>query len=244
MLWIHIVAGTLALMAGAVALATRKGDTVHRRGGGLFVVAMLVMTGSAVVMAAYLRPNIGNVTAGVLTAYLVLTGLLAVKRNVPQARAWSIGLMLVALLVGSSALMLGLAALATPRDAIDGIPAPAFFMFATVGLIAFALDLRLLWVGELSGRQRLARHLWRLGYAMWLATLSAFLGQADLFPPAVQASGVLMLPVVLVTGSLLYWIVRIQLSRFPLPSRRRVAARRGGIEPSVGAPVRGAGEPA
>lgn len=39
----HIVAGALALMLGAVALLARKGATLHRRSGQLFVSAMLVM---------------------------------------------------------------------------------------------------------------------------------------------------------------------------------------------------------
>jgi len=230
MLWVHIVAGSVALLAGAAALIAFKGGTLHRRSGLLFVISMLLMTSTAVVMAAYLRPNIGNVIAGVLTTYLVLTGLLAVKRTPPHARAWSIGLMLVAFAVGGSAVWLGWTALANPRGAIDGIPAPAFFMFATVGLMAAALDARVLRVGELQPRQRLARHLWRLGYAMWIATLSAFLGQADLFPPEVRASGVLLLPLGLVTATLLYWIVRIHLTRFPLPFRRR-AAPSGVVQP-------------
>ncbi len=228
MLWIHVVAGLVALLAGALALIATKGSPLHRRGGRVFALAMLVMTASAVVMAAYLRPNIGNVLAGSLTFYLVVTGVLAVARPVQDVRAMLAGLMLVALVVGASGLLLGMRALAMPNGAIDEIPAFAYFMFGTVGSVAGLLDARLLLVGRLQGKHRLARHLWRMGYAMWIATMSFFLGQADELPAAVRASGVLTLPVLLVTLTLLYWVVRAFLARdaLALNSHAAKAARR------------------
>jgi uncharacterized membrane protein len=39
---IHIAAGGLAIILGAVALSVKKGGTIHRRSGLLFVYAMLV----------------------------------------------------------------------------------------------------------------------------------------------------------------------------------------------------------
>ena len=56
LLQIHIVAGTLAMIFGAVALVTRKGAKVHRRSGQLFVYAMFVMAISASIL--------GNVLGG------------------------------------------------------------------------------------------------------------------------------------------------------------------------------------
>ena len=81
---IHIIAGLVAITAGAVALYAVKGSTLHRRSGMIFAVAMLTMTSSAVTMAAFLNPNIGNVIAGLLTFYLVSTGLLTMMRSVAQ----------------------------------------------------------------------------------------------------------------------------------------------------------------
>ncbi len=65
--------------------------------------------------------------------------------------------------------------------------------------------------GGLAGAQRLTRHLWRMCVAMFMATASFFLGQAKLFPPGVRQSGVLALPVLLVIGALVYWLVRVRL---------------------------------
>jgi len=47
---IHVAAGGLAIVLGAVALLVQKGGTVHRRNGLLFVYAMLVLGISAAIL--------------------------------------------------------------------------------------------------------------------------------------------------------------------------------------------------
>ena len=47
---IHVAAGGLALVLGAVALLARKGGTAHRRSGLLFAYVMLVMGASASIL--------------------------------------------------------------------------------------------------------------------------------------------------------------------------------------------------
>ena len=55
---IHIAAGGLALILGAIALMARKGGVVHRRSGLIFVYAMLVMGMTAAIL--------GNIGGGLL----------------------------------------------------------------------------------------------------------------------------------------------------------------------------------
>ena len=213
MKWIHITAGLLALAAGAVALAATKGSRLHRRSGMVFVAAMLVMTSSAAVIAAFLIPNRVNVVAAILTFYLVCTSLLTVRRPVAAIRSIIAAFGLVALVTGLHAIGLALEALADPGGLVDKIPAGPLFMFATVGLIGAGLDARLLWAGRIAGAHRLARHLWRMTFAMWIATTSFFLGQATLFPEPVRKSGLLAIPVLLVTLLLVYWLARVLVKR-------------------------------
>ncbi len=59
---IHVAAGGLALVLGAVALLVKKGGTIHRRSGLLFVCAMLVMGTTASIL--------GNAGGGLMTVYL------------------------------------------------------------------------------------------------------------------------------------------------------------------------------
>ena len=49
---IHIIAGFIGLISGAVALSARKGAKLHRKGGMIFVYAMLVVAITGTVMGA------------------------------------------------------------------------------------------------------------------------------------------------------------------------------------------------
>jgi hypothetical protein len=223
MKWIHITCGILALAAGATALCARKGSPLHRRSGQVFVAAMLVLstTGAAL---AWLKPDRGSVIAGLLTFYLVCTAMLTVKRPLEQVRGATVALMGLALVLAGFGFAYGFQALASANGRVDGIPAPPLFMFGVVALLAAAMDARLLWAGGIEGAHRLARHLWRMTYAMWMATTSAFLGQAKFFPVEVRKSGLLAVPVLLVTAMLLFWLVRVYWRRRALPAPAQASA--------------------
>jgi len=225
----HIIAGLVAITAGAVALYAVKGSTLHRRSGMIFAIAMLTMTSSAVTMAAFLRPNVGNVIAGLLTFYLVSTGLLTMMRSVAQALALLTGLMFVGLTVGALAYTVGTDAVRNANGMLDGIPVQPIFAFGAIGILAALLDARMLWAGSIDGKHRLARHLWRMGLAMWIATASFFLGQPKVFPePLRHAIGLRAIPVLLVLAVVLYWVGRVFLKRHPLATwrtRKRVDQR-------------------
>ncbi len=209
MLLIHILAGLLALSAGAVALYAVKGSTLHRRSGMVFVVAMLVLSGSGALMAVFVAPDGVNVIAGLLTFYLVCTALLTVQRPVAQTREVLTGLMVAALVLGAFAFGLGFEAMNSPDGTVNGIPAPPLFMFGVVGVAGGLLDACLLRAGSIHGGHRLARHLWRMGFALFIATASFFLGQAQVFPEPIRKSGVLAVPVVVVILVLVYWLLRV-----------------------------------
>src|SRR5688572_24618912 len=76
----HIFGGSLAIAAGFVALAAPKGASWHRKSGMVFFYAMLLMATLAVFMAAFrgVAPGV-NIPMGLLTIYLVVTGVNAVR---------------------------------------------------------------------------------------------------------------------------------------------------------------------
>jgi len=170
---IHIVAAGLGIVAGAVALSSAKGGTLHRRSGIVFVYAMAGMCGTAAVMAA-VKGQIVNVMAGSLTAYLVITALLTVRPPSASSRRLTIASMLVALALGLTAVTFGFQALASVSGERYGAPAFPLFMFGTVGLLGSVGDLRTIQSGGLRGARRLTRHLWRMCWALWIATASFF----------------------------------------------------------------------
>ncbi|UXI70516.1 DUF2306 domain-containing protein [Tahibacter amnicola] len=206
-LLIHISAGLVSLAAGAVALYAAKGSGLHKRSGLYFVAAMLVMSSTGAVIAARM-PERGSMLVGLLTFYFVTTGLLAVRRTVDESRGLLTGLMAAAIAITLANVVFGVTALNSPNGRVDHLPAFPFFFFATFGALAVIGDWRLLRAGALQGPRRIARHLWRLGFALFVATSSFFLGQAKLFPEPIRKSGVLALPVLLVVVLTIYWLAR------------------------------------
>jgi uncharacterized membrane protein len=212
-LLVHILAGALGLLFGYVALSAAKGGTVHRKSGRLFVYAMLTMSigGIAIAAGQVVAPAL-NIPAGLLTFYLVVTGLATVRPPAAGSRLLNIAAMLLALIVGLTSLTFGFEALSN-GGMRKGMPAFPFLMFGTVGLLAGAGDFRMMRSGALRGAPRLVRHLWRMCFALLIAAMSFFLGQADEFPQALRIPALLALPIVVVAVTMLYWLWRVRIRR-------------------------------
>jgi hypothetical protein len=94
---------------------------------------------------------------------------------------------------------------------LHGIPVFPFLMFGSVAFLGFVGDMRVMLAGPFRGAARLARHLWRMTFALFIAALSFFIGQSDEFPEAFRIMPLLALPVVAVLGSLFYWLWRVRI---------------------------------
>jgi uncharacterized membrane protein len=210
MLFIHILAGAVALVAGAIALAARKGAWLHRRSGTLFVYAMVTMAllGAAIATIRSAAPSI-NVPAGLTTAYLVVTALTTVRPRSSWSRTIDRAAMIFGFIVGLASIISGIVILATKTGPATGMAYP-LFMFGMVGLGGAKSDLKMLRADGLRGTARLRRHLWRMCVAMFIATGSFFLGQAQVFPAPIRDSGLLPVPVFAVLAAMLYWLWRVR----------------------------------
>jgi len=218
----HISMGMLALLSGAGAMILPKGTRSHRWTGNAFAGSMVVMAASGTTIALFITPVAGNVMGGLMASYLVATGWAAAWRRPRETGSLEIVLALLGLVTAVAGFTFSYQAAHAPMHELDGSP-PAFYaVFGSVALLATALDVRMLARGGFSGAQRTARHLSRMGLAMFMANASFFLGQAKLFSPAVRASGVLKVPVLLVIGAVLYWLVRVRV----WPRLRRIRAPR------------------
>ena len=191
MVQVHIVMGLLALLAGFVALFSRKGGYIHRRSGMLFVCAMIAMLGTGAVLSFFVVDKPENGIGALFTIYLVVTSLLTVSRRVEEVRGITLALACLAIGLGLAGVLLG-----------------ALFL-APVMIGCGAADMRLLKKGAIAGGQRLARHLWRMTFALWIATASFFLGQAKVLPEPMQNFWLLSLPVLGVLAMLVYWLLRV-----------------------------------
>jgi uncharacterized membrane protein len=213
---VHVLGAALGLVFGYVALYATKGAPLHRKSGVLFVCAMLAMSLTGAVMAAF-KGDAGTVIAGLLTAYLVITALITVRPPTAGLRRIEVGAMLIALALGVTCVTLGFAALASPKGTLGGIPFAVFFMFGTVALLAGIGDVRMIRSGGFRGVPRLTRHLWRMCYALWIATASFFLGPrarvAKVIPEPLITPALLALPVLAVLVIMFYWLWRVRIRR-------------------------------
>ena len=226
----HVTAGALVLLAGAAALSVRKGSPLHARIGTAFFLSMLAMAASGSVIAVSL-PERGTATVGILCCYLVASSwVTARRRNGEAGHAEIVGLM-VALACAAAFLTIGFIGLGMPEGRLDRLPAPFHFPFAALAILAAALDLNFILRRRLSGRQRIARHLWRMSTAFLIAVFSFFLGQQDNMPEFIQGSPILYLPPIAVFGTMIFWIFRVRFAKAWLRTSRTPEAASAHLSP-------------
>jgi hypothetical protein len=203
----------VALLSGFMAMAFRKGSGLHAAAGNVFFVSMLSMAGLGAFMATFLRPNNGNVMGGSLAIYVVSTGWMAGKRRERKVGIFDWSALLFALAIATAGATWGLQAATSPTGLKDGYPPAMYFVFATVALLFVASDVRLLVRGGVSGSKRIARHLWRMCFALLFATLSFYPGQAKLFPKWLKDTNLLLVPAVLLVGAMFLWLYRVSIRK-------------------------------
>jgi hypothetical protein len=180
-LLLHICAGTVGLLSGAAAMTLRKGSRLHGIVGNVFFVSMLTMS-SAGVYLALMKHQTTNVFGGLLTFYLVATAWTTARRGDGKTNFLDWVALLVATAVAAVIASFGVEALKSATGTKDGVSAEIYFMLSSVALLCAAGDLRMLLRGGLFGVQRIARHLWRMCFALYIASASVFLARAQIFP--------------------------------------------------------------
>ena len=227
---IHVAAGGLAIVLGAVALLVKKGGTAHRRSGALFVWAMLAMGISASVLG--LREGPADVVAALLAAYFVGTAWTTVRPASPWTRRINAAALTVAVGLAVLAAVGGVTSIGNPGLSSGGVPFRTIgvmsFVLATVLLLAAAGDLRVMRSGMPRGGPRLARHLWRMCFALFIAAGSFFSIEervAKVLPEPFTSGPVRALPILLLFGTMFYWLWRVRGRRaLPVLVRHDVAA--------------------
>jgi hypothetical protein len=207
-LLLHICAGTVGVLSGGVAVLFRKGSRRHGVAGNVFVISMLSLASSGAYMA-FVKSQPGNFLGGALTFYLVATAWLTAKRREGESAFVDWGALLVALAVGAVTVTFGLEAATSPTGRKHGDPAGEFFFLGLVALLAATGDVRIIVRGGISGAQRIARHLWRMCFAWFIASASVFLARQHLFPAWLQRTGVLFLLSFLPLILMIFWLFRV-----------------------------------
>ena len=210
---VHIIAGSIAIIAGFISVFALKGAKLHRKSGMIFVYSMLVLSITGAVIGA-LKNQTSNVIGGSLAFYMVTTALLTVRPRDQRSRWIDAGSLLIGATVGVFALKIGFDALNTTTGTINGVPAGMMFFFGTVALLGALGDVRVMVVGGLQGAHRIARHLWRMCFSLFIASGSFFLGQAKVIPKPIRILPLLAIPALLPLVLLLYWLARLLFTKW------------------------------
>jgi len=210
---IHIIAGLIAIAAGFVALYTVKGMKRHRKSGTVFVYAMLVLAGTGATIAA-IKSQPANVMGGLMSIYLVTTGVLTLRPRDEKMRVIDAASLAAAIALAFLSTRLAFEIARSPTGTMNGVPPAPLFAFAAVATLGAIGDLRVLLTRGLQGTQRIARHLWRMCFALFIASGSFFLGQAKVFPKPIRIIPLLAIPAFLPLLFLIYWLVRVLLTKW------------------------------
>jgi uncharacterized membrane protein len=174
-LLVHIFGGALGLLSGAAAVVFRKGSRRHILSGRIFVGSMLTMAVAAVYVAIE-RHQPNNIGGGILTFYLIGTAWLTARRRDGETSRYDWAALFIPLTIGVLGWINGLDAMHSPDGSKYGVPAGMHIFLGSVCLLAAAGDLRMLLQGGMLGVRRIARHLWRMCFGLFIAAGSFFMG--------------------------------------------------------------------
>ena len=213
LLSVHVAAGGFAIVLGAAALIAKKGGTAHRRSGLLFVYAMLVMGLSASILGFRKSPTDPNVFTGFMTAYFVGTAWTTVRPASSWTRRLTAAAMVIPAGLALGSIARGVEAFNSPRGFLNGVPFQMHFFLAAVLTMSAAGDARVLRFGMPRGAPRLARHLWRMCFGLFIAAGSFFSVRervATILPAPFTTAPMRALPIVLLFGAMFYWLWRVR----------------------------------
>ena len=218
----HIFAGTLGLLFGTAAMLVRKGSRRHVLTGKFFVASMLTMAVAAVYLAI-VRHQPNNIGGGILTFYLIGTGWLTARRGDAETSRFDWVVLLIPLTLGILTWMNGIKVVRSGASSQDGVPVGMNFFMGSVMLLACAGDVRMLVGGGVRGAKRISRHLWRMGFGLFIAAGSFFLGPSNRplrllsavglgrhLPPALFTTTLYSILTVLPLMMLIFWLVRVR----------------------------------
>jgi hypothetical protein len=220
----HIFGGTLGLLSGTAALSFRKGSPRHVLAGKVFVASMLVMAVGAVYLGIVKhQPN--NVGGGIFTFYLIGTAWLTAKRREGET-GWLDWALLIPLALGTLTWVNGINVVRSGESSQNGVPVGMTFFMGSVMLLAAAGDVRLLVRGGVFGAKRIARHLWRMCFGLFIAAGSFFLGPSNRplrllssigigkqLPQVLFSTGLYLILTILPLVILIFWLVRVRFTR-------------------------------
>jgi uncharacterized membrane protein len=210
---LHIAAGGIAVLSGAAALSFAKGAPAHRTVGNAFFLSMLTMSASAAYLAVLIQDV--NFFVALFTFYLVATAWATVERKEGSVGRFEVGAFLFALGLAAIEAFFGLQAANSVTGRFMNNSASSYFFVASLATLAAGLDLKVIMFGGISGAARIARHLWRMCFALFVALLSFMVqGLRTVLPPSMPESKYVFVLALLPLAAMIYWLIRVRLTNW------------------------------
>src|SRR5205814_2594495 len=145
-------------------------------------------------------------------------------------------LLLIPLANGILSWMTGLKVVRSGASSQNGVPVGMILFMGSVCLLAAAGDVRMLLRGGIVGAKRIARHLWRMCFGLFIAAGSFFFGPSNrplrllstvglgkYLSPALFSTSLYLLLTILPLILLVFWLLRIRFTALPfIPTPRKI----------------------
>lgn len=211
---VHIVIGVVVILSGMIAVLVKKGSRQHKLAGQWFVGSQVII-GLVVLAQAWFTPERIS-SLGILfvflIVYLVVSAWLTIHRPKANMSGVDIAMPFVALFIAVAGVVMGFDALHHPSTAKDAPPTEAYFFFSALAFMAMLLDIRHLHKRGLQGKQRIIRHVWRMGCALCFAVSAPF-SQGGVVLAWIKENPVLSVLQMLFVIVLIFWIYRLLFAR-------------------------------
>lgn len=209
---VHIFMGTLGVLSGTAALVFRKGGGPHRAVGTVFVLAMVLMAGTASVLEL-MKTVPGTAFGGLMTIYFIVTAWVAGRRKDGETGPFEIVAFVAAIAI-AAALSIGAYPIITGAAKAPNPFYPYAIVVVSGAMVLAALaDLSVVFRGGIGGAQRIARHLWRMCFGLFIS-VGSFAAQGGRVLPASIRREVFLAAIILVFAVMFYWLVRVLMTKW------------------------------
>jgi hypothetical protein len=183
----------------------------------------MVTMGTLATYLAVVRNQPNNIGGGILIVYLVGTAWLTARRRDGETSRWDWVWLLIPLGNGILLWMTGVKVLRSGHSSLGGVPVGMMLFLGSVCLLAAAGDVRMLVRGGVFGAKRIARHLWRMCFGLFIAAGSFFLGGSNrplrllstvglgkYLSPSLFNIALYLILTILPLILLIFWLVRVR----------------------------------
>ena len=204
---LHLVVGSLAVFSGFIAMLLPKGKTLHKFVGKIFFYTMLALCFSGIYLTL-LRSLQLTFFLATFSLYLLLTGWYAVARKGSSITLFDkVGFYFISTF-GIATLILATLGWSLNWHYPPNEPSyPNYLIFVCFSAVLAYWDYQLLIAKVLVGTKRLIRHLWRMYFALFIATGIFFGGNSNVLPEALRTELILITPIVTVLMFMFGWLV-------------------------------------